>query len=81
MIEKLNDHSKVVVGTKQALRAIKEDQAQVLFIAKNAEKHVVRNIEAEAKERNIQIIHAESMEKLGMACGISVKAATAVLLK
>lgn len=81
MLEQLKNQKKLVVGTKQALRAVKEDRVQTLFIAKDAEKHVTRNIEEEAKARNVQIVYAESMKKLGKACGISIGAATAAILK
>ncbi|WP_243109441.1 ribosomal L7Ae/L30e/S12e/Gadd45 family protein [Anaerophilus nitritogenes] len=81
MLEELKKSKKLVVGTKQALKAIKEEQVETLFIAKDAEKHVIRSIEDVAKKKHVQIVYAESMHKLGKACGISVKAATAVILK
>ncbi len=81
MFEELKDQKKLVIGTKQALKAIKEGKAQTLFIAKDAERHVTRNVEEEAKALNTQIVHVESMKKLGKACGIEVGAATVVILK
>jgi large subunit ribosomal protein L7A len=81
MLGELKDKKKLVVGTKQALKAVKENRAQTLFIAKDAEKHVIRSIEEEAKQRSIQIVYTESMKKLGKACGIGISAATAVILK
>ncbi|TCO75021.1 ribosomal L7Ae/L30e/S12e/Gadd45 family protein [Marinisporobacter balticus] len=81
MFEELKNKKKLIVGTKQALKALKEDKAETLFIAKDAEKHVIRTIEDEAKKRKIQIVYAESMKKLGKACGINISAATAVILK
>lgn len=81
MLEELKNQNKLIIGTKQALKAIKEDKAQTLFIAKDAEKHVTRNIEDAAREVQLQIVYVESMKKLGKACGIEVSAATAVILK
>ncbi|MFT9495333.1 ribosomal L7Ae/L30e/S12e/Gadd45 family protein [Anaerosolibacter sp.] len=81
MLEELKNQNKLIIGTKQALKAIKEGKAQTLFIAKDAEKHVTRNIEDAAKEVQLQIVYVESMKKLGKACGIEVSAATAVILK
>jgi large subunit ribosomal protein L7A len=81
MLEELKNQNKLIIGTKQALKAIKEDKAQTLFIAKDAEKHVIRNIEDAAREVQLQIVYVESMKKLGKACGIEVSAATAVILK
>ncbi|MBB6218953.1 large subunit ribosomal protein L7A [Anaerosolibacter carboniphilus] len=81
MLEELKNQNKLIIGTKQALKAIKEGRAQTLFIAKDAEKHVTRNIEDAAREVQLQIVYVESMKKLGKACGIEVSAATAVILK
>lgn len=81
MLEELRNNNKLIIGTKQSLRAVKENTAQTVFVAKDAEKHVVRPIEEYAKENKVQIVYAESMKKLGKACGISVGAAAAVILK
>lgn len=81
MFEELKDQNKLVIGTKQSSKAIKEGKVETLFIAKDAERHVTRNVEEEAKKANIQVVHVESMKKLGTACGIEVGAATVVILK
>lgn len=81
MLEELKNQNKLIIGTKQALKAIKDGKAQTLFIAKDAERHVTRNIEDAAKEVQLQVVYVESMKKLGKACGIEVSAATAVILK
>jgi len=81
MLEELKNNQKLIIGTKQSLKVIKEGRAQTLFVAKDAEKHVTRNVEEVAKNHQVQIVYAESMKKLGKACGISVGAATVVILK
>lgn len=81
MLDELRNNKKLIVGTKQSLRAVKEGDVQTLFIAKDAEKHVIRPIEDYANENQVQIVYAESMKKLGKACGISIGAAVAVILK
>ncbi len=81
MLDELKTQNKLVIGTKQALKAIKDGKAQTLFIAKDAEKHVTRSIEDAAKEVQLQIVYVESMKKLGKACGIEVSAATVVILR
>ena len=81
MFDQLKDQAKLVIGTKQSLKAIKEGHAQTLFIAKDAERHVTRAVEEEAKAMQTQVVYAESMKKLGKACGIEVGAATVVILK
>lgn len=81
MLDELKKQDKLIVGSKQGLKAIKENRAQTLFIAKDAERHVTRTIEEAGKDAQIQIVYVESMKKLGKACGIEVGAATAVILK
>jgi large subunit ribosomal protein L7A len=77
----LRKQNKLKVGTKQSARAINDDKAGTLFVAKDCEQHVVRTIVEAAKNRSIQIVYVESMKKLGEACGIDVGAATAVIIK
>lgn len=81
MLDQLKDQSKLIIGTKQSLKVIREGNAQTLFIAKDAERHVTRAVEEEAKAMHTHIVYAESMKKLGKACGIEVGAATVVILK
>ncbi|SKC92720.1 ribosomal L7Ae/L30e/S12e/Gadd45 family protein [Maledivibacter halophilus] len=77
----LKKENKLKVGIKQSTRAINDNRAKTLFVAKGCEQHVVRNILEVAKGKNVQIVYVESMKKLGEACGIDVGAATAVILK
>ncbi|OPJ54901.1 ribosomal L7Ae/L30e/S12e/Gadd45 family protein [Alkalithermobacter paradoxus] len=73
--------SKKVVGTKQTTRALKEDKVETVFIAQDAEKHIVRNVEEMSKQKNINIIYVDSVKKLGKACSIDVGTAIAGILK
>lgn len=77
----LRKQNKLKVGVKQSARAINDGRVATLFVAKDCEQHVVRNIVDSAQERNVQIVYVESMKKLGDACGIDVGAATAVIIK
>jgi large subunit ribosomal protein L7A len=81
MLQELRDQKKLVIGTKQTLKAVKEHTVQTLFIAKDAERHVTRSVEETAKKLQVQIVYVESMKKLGKACGIEVGAATVAILK
>jgi large subunit ribosomal protein L7A len=69
------------IGIKQSLKTIKNDQAEALFIAKDAEQYVVRNVVKLAEEKQLPVIYIESMLILGKACNIDVGAATAVIVK
>ena len=81
MFEDLKDQKKLIVGTKQVLKAVREGKVATLLIAKDAERHVTRTVEDIAREQQIQIVYVESMKKLGKACGINVGAASAAIIK
>lgn len=72
---------KIKIGAKQALKALNNGAASVVYIAKDAEEHVTRQLVNLAAEKNIEIIYVETMKQLGKACKIDVGAATAVIVK
>ena len=78
MLEKLAEQNKVI-GIKQTTKALNQDKAKTLFIAEDAEKHLVQHLEQTAKEKNIKIVYVDSMKNLGKACGIEVGAAAAAI--
>jgi len=69
------------IGIKQSLKFLKRDQAEALYVAKDAEQYVIRSVVKLAEERHIPITYVESMLILGKACNIDVGAATAVIVK
>lgn len=69
------------IGIKQSSKAIASDRAMALYVAKDAEQHVVRSIVKLAEEKDVDVIYVESMLVLGQACDIDVGAATAVIVK
>lgn len=72
---------KKAIGTKQTTRALKEDKVDLVFIAQDAEKHVIRNVEDLCSEKNIEVIYVDSMKKLGRACNIEVGSAIVGVFK
>ncbi|TJX12907.1 50S ribosomal protein L7ae-like protein [Tissierella creatinini] len=80
MLSKLSTHKKIV-GAKQVKRALNSSLVDVVFIADDAEKKVVEEIEELSNTKQIQIIRFNTMENLGKACGIDINAAAAALLK
>lgn len=72
---------KKVVGTKQVKRAILNNGVETVFIAKDAEERVVRDIKKLCSEKSIDIVYVDTMKELGKLCGIDVNAANAALLK
>lgn len=69
------------IGIKQSLKAISNDQVLALFIANDAEQHVIRRIVELAEQNDVDVIYIDTMLMLGKACGIDVGAATAVIVK
>lgn len=69
------------IGIKQSLKAISKGEATSLYIASDAEQHVIRRIVELAEENDVEIIYIDTMILLGKACGIDVGAATAVIVK
>ncbi len=72
---------KLKIGAKQALKALNNDVAFAVYVARDAEEHVTRQLIELATEKNIEIIYVETMKQLGRACKIDVGAATAVIVK
>lgn len=80
MINKL-EQNKIVIGRKQTLRALHKDEAEKVYVSKDADFHVTEPIVAVCKELGVEIIYFDNMKELGIACGIDVNAAAAAVLK
>jgi len=63
------------------LRALLRDEAETVFLAKDADLHVTKEIADVCKEKNIELIYYDSMKELGKSVGIGVNAAAAAVLK
>ncbi len=80
MLYQLQNANKVV-GAKQCLKAIQNDKAKVVFIAKDAEERVTGPILQLAKEKQVPIEYIETMQELGSLCNIEVKTAVAAIIE
>ena len=80
MLEQLRTAARRTVGTKQTLRAVERGQAVSVFVARDAESHVVRHLVALCRQRGVPIHEVETMHALGRACGVEVGAASAAIL-
>ena len=63
------------------MRALLRDEAETVFLAKDADLHVTKEIADICKEKNIELIYYDSMKELGKSVGIGVNAAAAAVLK
>jgi large subunit ribosomal protein L7A len=80
MSEQIMPQGKKAVGSKETLKAIENGLADKVFIAKNAEKRVTLPLIEACQQNQVPIIEVETMDELGKACEITVKAAAAALL-
>lgn len=68
-----------IVGIKQTQRALEKGIVRQIFLAKDAEQHVLRPIIESCRTQGIEMIEIPTMVELGKACGIEVGAAVAAL--
>ncbi|MEC5425591.1 50S ribosomal protein L7ae-like protein [Virgibacillus sp. C22-A2] len=68
--------SRIIIGTKQTLKAMKNGEVSEVFIADDADQQITQKVASLANDLAIPCEHVESMERLGAACGIEVGAST-----
>jgi large subunit ribosomal protein L7A len=76
-LKKLNK----TIGIKQSIKAVENNDAKSVYIAKDADDKVVGVIKELCKIKSVEIIYIENMKQLGKACGIDVGAAAVCILK
>ena len=79
MLHRLKTNSKVV-GKKQTIKALEKGVVEVVYIAKDADERVVRQIIDLAKDQGLPVITVETMIELGKECNIEVRTATAATI-
>lgn len=79
--EKVAQAKKIIVGSKQTVKALKAGEVLELVIAKDADMKVTANLLQTAREMNTAITYVDSMKKLGKACGIAVGASAVAITK
>jgi large subunit ribosomal protein L7A len=79
--EKVLQASKIIIGTKQTVKALREGVVQELIIATDADAKVTAPAVNEAQKLSVPIQYVESMKKLGKACRIEVGAATVAIIR
>ncbi len=81
MTELLRQSGKRVVGTKQVLRALKDEKAAQVYLCKDADDFIYRQVQTMCEEKRVPLSILDSMAELGKMCLVSVKTATAAVLK
>ncbi|ANU14729.1 Firmicutes ribosomal L7Ae family protein [Planococcus halocryophilus Or1] len=77
--EKVKQTSKIIIGTKQTVKALKSGIVQEVIVAKDANDRMTEQIVHLALEKGIRIELADSRLKLGKAYGINVGAAAVAI--
>lgn len=72
---------RLIIGTKQALKAMKNGEVEEVIIASDAEQHIADKVIQAAKDLNIPYTLVDSKKKLGEACSIDVDATTVAIKK
>ncbi|OIK14425.1 ribosomal protein L7Ae-like protein [Bacillus sp. MUM 116] len=79
--EKVLRASKVIIGTKQTAKALKNGQVQELVIAQDADPKVTESVINQALQMNVPILYVDSAKKLGKACRVDVGASTVAIIR
>ncbi|WP_066366321.1 50S ribosomal protein L7ae-like protein [Neobacillus fumarioli] len=79
--EKVLQAQKIVIGTKQTVKALNQGIVEELIIADDADAKLTASAVEKANELEIPVHHVDSMKKLGKACGIAVGAATVAIIR
>ncbi|WLR55042.1 50S ribosomal protein L7ae-like protein [Mesobacillus subterraneus] len=79
--EKVAQAKKIIVGSKQTVKALKAGEVIELVVATDADVKVTANLLQTAREMNTAITYVDSMKKLGKACGIAVGASAVAITK
>lgn len=71
--------SKLIIGTKQTVKAISQGKISEVFIAEDAEEHIKTKVVEVATKQKTEITFVDSKKKLGEACQIDVDASTVAI--
>jgi len=80
LLDPLREANKIVIGTKQTLRALENNKVAICFMADDADERVLQPVKRLCERRQVQVVHVKTMKELGVACGIDVGAAVAATL-
>ncbi|MBS4216571.1 MULTISPECIES: 50S ribosomal protein L7ae-like protein [Neobacillus] len=79
--EKVLQAKSFIIGTKQAVKALKEGKVEELIIAADADQKVTALVVTTAQDLDVPVQYVDSMKKLGKACGIQVGAAAVAIIR
>ena len=80
MLEGLKEKEKVV-GIKQSLKQLNKGTVKEVFIADDADKQLLYDIEELCRKKHINVVHIDTMKELGKISGIDVGASVMCILE
>jgi large subunit ribosomal protein L7A len=80
MLELLKSRNKAI-GIKQTLRAVENDAAGKVYIARDADEKVTGKLKEYCLSKAVEIEYVDTMKQLCKAAGIEVGASAVCLLK
>ena len=81
MPERLKKRAMRVVGVRQTLRAVKEQDADMVFVAMDADPRLRQQVEKEAETNAVPVRLVATMEELAALCRVDVPSAAAAIRK
>lgn len=70
-----------VAGFKQSKKAIEKGEAELVYVARDADMHIVYPIEKLCEDKNVTIEYVNNMKELAGASGIDVPTAVVTIVK
>ena len=81
MPERLKKRGMRVVGARQALRTVREGNAEMVFVAMDADPRLRQQVEKEAEANGVPLQLVATMEELAALCRVDVPSAAAAVLR
>ncbi|WP_059174122.1 50S ribosomal protein L7ae-like protein [Bacillus sp. FJAT-27445] len=79
--EKVLQARKLLIGTKQAVRALEEGTASELVVAADADPKLTAAAVEAANDLGVPVLQVDSMKKLGKASGIKVGTSAVAIIR
>lgn len=70
-----------VVGLKQTKKAVEAGNAAIVFIARDADGHVVFPLEKLCEEKAVEVVYVNNMKELAKASHVEVPTAVVAIVK
>ena len=70
-----------VAGFKQSKKVLEADNAELVFVARDADMHIVYPIERLCEDKNVKIEYVNNMKELAKAAGVDVPTAVVAIVK